>query len=58
MKKITVVLSREHVETLRRVSEKRGITMTEAFRRALAIEKFIDESTARGERILVAPPVG
>lgn len=51
--KVSVNLTPEEVETLKRIAERRGISMTEVIRRALAMEKFIDESSAAGEKILV-----
>lgn len=51
--KVSVNLSSEDVETLKAISEERGITMTEALRRAIALEKFVRNATKQGEKLLL-----
>src|SRR5579872_6198675 len=54
--KVTVNLTPEDVETLNAIAAKRGVTKTEVLRRALAMEKFLDESADSGEKILLQSP--
>lgn len=54
--KVSVNLSPDDVETLKEISGKRGITMTEALRRAIALEKFVYNATQRGEKLLIEEP--
>ena len=56
MKKVTVNLSDETIEDLREVASKRGITLTEAIRKAIATEKFVQDERDEGAKILIEKP--
>jgi predicted transcriptional regulator len=58
MKKVTVNLSDETIEDLKTVAEKQGITLTEAIRKAIATEKFVQDERDEGAKILVERPGG
>jgi hypothetical protein len=58
MKKVTVNLSDETIEDLKAVAEKQGITLTEAIRKAIATEKFVQDERDEGAKILVERPGG
>ncbi len=58
MKKVTVNLSDETIEDLKEVAEKRGITLTEAIRKAIATEKFVQDERDEGGKILIEKPGG
>lgn len=51
--KVTVNLRPEDLETLRAIAKRRKITMTEALRRAIAMERFVDAAIADGGNLLV-----
>lgn len=51
--KISANLAPEVVETIKELAKKRGISMTELLRRAVAVEKFLDEEIERGSTILI-----
>jgi Ribbon-helix-helix protein, copG family len=54
--KVTVNMTPEDVEMLKALAGKRGISMTEVLRRALAMEKFLEDSSEAGEKILIQGP--
>jgi predicted transcriptional regulator len=58
MKKVTVNLSDETIEDLREVANRRGITLTEAIRQAIATEKFVQDERDGGGKILIEKPGG
>ena len=49
-------LTADDIETLRVLAERRGVSKTEVVRRALALEKFIEESADQGEKLLIQAP--
>lgn len=51
--KVTVNLRPEDLETLRAIAKRRKITMTEALRRAIAMERFVEAAIADGGNLLV-----
>jgi len=51
--RLSIKLSAEAAEAIREVTERRGITITEAIRRAISIHKYIDDANARGAKILI-----
>jgi Ribbon-helix-helix protein, copG family len=51
--RVSVNLPREDIDLLRRIAEQRHITMTEALRRAIAMERFIEEALRNGEKLLI-----
>ena len=54
--KVTVNLSEEDVEALKEIAARRGITLTESIRRAIAMERFVDEAQVSGAKILIEEP--
>ena len=51
--KVTVNLRPEDLETLRAIAKRRKITLTEAIRRAIAMERFVEAAIADGGNLLV-----
>jgi len=51
--KVTVNLRPEDLETLRAIAKRRKITLTEAIRRAIAMERFVEAALADGGNLLV-----
>lgn len=49
-------LSGELVETLREMAERNDTTMTEVLKRAIAVQRFLDEQKSQGRTILVEDP--
>ena len=49
--RLNVNLNAETAEALREIADHRGISFTEAVRRAISVYKFIDEETKDGSRI-------
>jgi predicted transcriptional regulator len=54
--KLSVNLPEETVTNLRELAEKRGITLTEALRRAIANEHFLEDEVKSGGKVLVEKP--
>ena len=54
--KVTVNLPEELVETLRKYAEERGITLTEAIRRAIAHERYFTTEIELGGTVLIEKP--
>ncbi len=52
-RKVTVNLPESTIEALTSVADKRGITMTEAIRQAIANEKFLQDVREEGSQILI-----
>lgn len=50
---VKVNLTEEDVEELKKVCAAKGVTMTQAVRRAIAMQKFVDETVAQGDRLLI-----
>lgn len=51
--RLSVNLSEEAAKVLRELAERRGISITEAIRRAIAVWRFFEEATDKGETIQV-----
>ena len=51
--KLSVNLSREVVDALKRIAERDNVTVTEALRRSISTQKFIDDQQQDGAKILV-----
>jgi Ribbon-helix-helix protein, copG family len=51
--KVTVNMTQEDVDALKEIAEAQGITLTEALRRAVRTEKFIQDTMAEDANILV-----
>jgi predicted transcriptional regulator len=58
VRKVTVNLSDETIKDLKEVADKRGISLTEVIRRAIATEKFVQDEREEGGKILVEKPGG
>lgn len=51
--RLSVNLSAEAAEFVRSMTAERGITITEAIRRALSTQKYVEEARRRGARIFI-----
>lgn len=51
--KISANLAEEVVEEMKALAEKRGITLTELLRQALATEKFLTEEMEQGSHLIL-----
>ncbi|HEY2552756.1 MAG TPA: hypothetical protein VGI64_19480 [Streptosporangiaceae bacterium] len=51
--KVTVNLTEDDVDELKRQAEKDGITMTDAVRRSIAIGKLVTTAEQNGENVLI-----
>ena len=51
--KTTVNLPAEALDAIRHIAERRGITMTEAIRQAIATEKFLFDAQKEGGKLLI-----
>jgi hypothetical protein len=49
--RLNVNLNTETADALKEIADHRGISFTEAVRRAISVYKFIDEETQEGRRI-------
>lgn len=56
--RMSINLSAEAADALRALTTKRGITLTEAIRRAISTQKYVDDASSRGARILIEEPDG
>lgn len=54
--RLNVNLNAETADALKEIAEQRGISFTEAVRRAISVYKFIDEETQEGHRIQTVDP--
>ncbi len=51
--KVSFNIPKEELDAVRKLAEKRRITVTEAIRRALMMEKFLVEEEEKGNKILI-----
>jgi len=51
--KVTVNLTQDDVDELKRQADKDGITMTDDIRRSIAIGKLVTTAAANGEKVLI-----
>jgi ribbon-helix-helix CopG family protein len=51
--KTSVYLTQESIDSLKRIAKKRGTTMAEVLRQAVATVDFLDQEKERGAEILV-----
>ncbi|OHV27753.1 MULTISPECIES: ribbon-helix-helix protein, CopG family [Pseudofrankia] len=51
--RLSVNINQESAAALKEITERRGISNTEAIRRAIAIYKLIEEETANGNKIQI-----
>jgi hypothetical protein len=56
MVRLNVNLNAETADTLKKLSDERGLSLTELLRRAIAVYNFIDEETHKGNRIQTSSP--
>jgi predicted transcriptional regulator len=56
MAKVTVQMTDEMNEILREVARRRGVPKTAALRRAVALLKYLDEASERGEEVVLRNP--
>lgn len=54
--KLSVNIPQSELNDLREVANKRGWTMTETLRQAIALEKLVAEEVAKGNKILIQQP--
>ncbi|MCT2279890.1 ribbon-helix-helix protein, CopG family [Micromonospora chalcea] len=54
--RLSINLSAEAAEAIRAITARRGITITEAIRRAISTHKYVDDAAERGAKILVEEP--
>lgn len=58
LKRMTIALPQETAKMLELLSELQGVTQSEALRRAISTEAFIQREIKSGSRILVQAPDG
>jgi hypothetical protein len=51
--KVTVNLTQDDVDELKRQADRDGITMTDAIRRSIAIGKLVTTADGNGEKVLI-----
>ena len=56
MSKVTVQMTDEMNEILGEVARRRGLPKTATLRRAVALLKYLDEATERGEQVVIRDP--
>jgi hypothetical protein len=54
--KLSVNLPRDVVDALREIAAEKGTTVTEALRRSVSTQKFVEDSVKGGSKILVEDP--
>jgi hypothetical protein len=54
--RLSVNLSQEAADALRSITARRGITITQAIRRAISTQYYIEEALDEGARILISGP--
>ncbi len=54
--KISVNLSDEVLQALRDMAQRDNVTMTEALRRSISTQKFLDEEQRAGRLVLIEDP--
>ena len=58
LKKVSIDLPSDTLDAIRRIAEHRNLTMTDAIRRAVATESYIEDQINNGGTILVKKPDG
>lgn len=51
--KLSANLSEEVVSALKEIADAQGVTVTEALRRAIGTEKFLQDEIAKGHKVLI-----
>ena len=54
MQRLSVNLSTEVAEALQWIAEKHGSTITEAVRRCISTQRYVEEALDKGAKILIA----
>jgi hypothetical protein len=54
--RLSVNLSQDAADALRSITDRRGITLTEAIRRAISTQSYIEEALDEGARIIISGP--
>lgn len=52
-RRVSVNLTEEAIKSLEALAQKRGITMTDALRKAIATEKFLVDEVGEGSKVLI-----
>ena len=55
-RKVTVNLPDETIQRIRAIADKHGLTMTEAIRRAIITESYLEDQIEKGNKILLEKP--
>ena len=55
-RKVTVNLPEEAIEAIQAYADARGITFTEALRRFISREKYLNDEVAAGGKVLIEKP--
>lgn len=56
--RVNVTLSNDALETLRQISERRGVTLSEVLRQAIGHEKFLTDEIRAGNRVIIEGKTG
>jgi len=54
--RLNVNLNTETADTLKKISDEHGLSLTEVVRRAISLYSFIEDETERGNRIQTVSP--
>lgn len=54
--RLSVNLAKDVADALRWIADKRGISVTEAVRRAISTQNYVERASDRGAKILVQEP--
>jgi predicted transcriptional regulator len=54
IQRLSVTLSTEVAEALQWIAEKHGSTITEAVRRCISTQKYVEEALDKGAKVLIA----
>ena len=58
LQKVSLNLPSDTLDNVRRIAKHQNITMTDAIRRAIATESYVEDETNNGGTILVKKPDG
>jgi hypothetical protein len=56
--KLSFNVAQHQVDALKRIADERGVSMTEVLRHAIALEEYLQDQTAKGQRIVVEDEKG
>ncbi len=54
--KVSVNLPEESVQALKAMAKRDNVTMTEALRRSISLQQFVEDAQSKGDNILVESP--